>query len=455
MRDSRKSAPPSSEYQSFGSFHTEKHVEDLIVDPGIDGSNPEEVPISDLIEAFHANADIRRHFLVDFEEWTFINHGAFGAPLREAQMEADRWRQRCERQPLAFLDRELFPQLCRVTRELASFLECDPRTIALVPNATAALNIALNNISKKHMDDRCTIMSLSIGYGSVKKLIKEVCRATGAMHMELMVTNFDDIPDQVEEALIKCPKPCRALIVDYGTYNTAISLPIKDIIQAYRRICTDGYVIVDGAHAPGAFPLRLDALGADFFAGNCHKWLCGPRGVGFLHTSLPTREVRPLIVSHGFGSGFTSEFIWDGNRDYGALLGVSASLRFFKSIGPDNVWSRQRNLLEQAVKLLIQAWKLGTWERSTLVPLERCHTGMALVALPRWVWPLSADEPTGAKHFQDWLHYTHRIECPVKAVDGWLWVRISCHIYNTLSDYEKLAHAVLAYPCSFLNITKG
>lgn len=119
-------------------------------------------------------------------------------------------------------------------------------------------------------------------------------------------------------------------------------------------------VLVDGAHAPGQLELDLGALGADFFVANCHKWLCAPRGSAFLH--VPRRHqahVRPLIVSHGWGAGFASEFIWDGCRDYAPLLGVSAALRALRALGPEDVRRYQRALLAEAVELLTHAWGTG------------------------------------------------------------------------------------------------
>ncbi len=91
-------------YQNFGSFHTD-NVEVLVRDQSwVPPENWVREPLHiSLAPGF--GAPFRQHFLIDFTRWTFINHGAFGATLRGAQAEAAAWRERCELQPLAFLDR--------------------------------------------------------------------------------------------------------------------------------------------------------------------------------------------------------------------------------------------------------------------------------------------------------------------------------------------------------------
>jgi len=80
----------------------------------------------------------------------------------------------------------------------------------------------------------------------------------------------------------------------------------------------------------------------------------------------------------------------------------------------------------------------------TIAPMSMYSTSMALVRLPDNVCGdciLDRKTSTDAKQIQDFL-YHHRIEVPIKCINGVLYIRISYHIYNRMEEYERLGAAM-------------
>lgn len=509
-------------YQGFGSFHTE-NVQELVSIPA-EAYSPPPLPFSlDDIWAEYGDLSTmplglagrndtlrsqksrfersqrdtaphscsalaaRKLFLIDFGDWTFVNHGAFGGTAAVPLAESDRWRRHAERQPLRFIDRELFYQVVRVIREAAAWVHCAPRDLVLTPNATTGLNAVIRSVIKGP-EDGCYM--LGIGYGSVKKMFQLLAEEVGAPLTIAEVSlpaNNEEILALVDRTL---PRGTRLACFDAVTSNTAVMLPIRragvffavppppllrqtdlhrpDLQGAGGSLPLEGRAGADRrgtrpGHAPGgpaaagekrplsrkvqarSYP-QCSCVGmqdADYFVSNCHKWLNAPRGSALLYCRRELQgAIQPPIISHGIGAGFTSDFIWDGCRDYSSMLAVSSSIELLRRLGPERVYRYQRDLLAQATTLLTTRW--GT---RTLVPLDQCGA-MALVLLPRRTWPADRAEAssTDAKYVQDMLHFGHRIECPVKCIQGNLYVRISAHTYNVLEDYERLAAAIVGMP---------
>ena len=87
----------------------------------------------------------------------------------------------------------------------------------------------------------------------------------------------------------------RVVFLSHITSPTGTIFPVEKIIQLARP---KGIItMIDGAHVPGQLPLQLDSLGADFYCGNLHKWLCAPKGAGFLYARPEVQHsLKPLVV---------------------------------------------------------------------------------------------------------------------------------------------------------------
>jgi isopenicillin-N epimerase len=195
-------------------------------------------------------------------------------------------------------------------------------------------------------------------------------------------------------------------------------------------------VLIDGAHAPGMVPLNVPATGATYYAGNLHKWTCGPKGSGFLWVR-PDRQsaIHPLVVSHYLGEGFSREFGWQGTRDMSGWLSVPRAIQFMSEIGWEKIMAHNHAMAAWTQQMLCE-----TWDVAPISPMDGSMLGsMATVALPA---PLNDLIESDAALVQQTLYDKYRIEAPLMRWSGRTYVRPCCQIYNSVEDYERLAAAV-------------
>jgi isopenicillin-N epimerase len=227
----------------------------------------------------------------------------------------------------------------------------------------------------------------------------------------------------------------RLVIIDHIFSPLAVISPLEEIVAMCRA--HGAAVLVDGAHAPGMLPLSLDQLGdtgVDWYVGNAHKWLCAPKGAAFIFaTEAGQRGLHPAVISNFFGEGFAKEFSWTGTGDPSARLAVTAALDFIDAIGVARYSDALRDQARAAAALIADTWRVA--------PCAPAEMFAGMVTLP-----LPIDEPATPEAVARWrltLLREHQIEVPIHAIDGRLWVRISAAVYNEISDYEALAHALV------------
>ncbi|XP_013405983.1 putative L-cysteine desulfhydrase 1 isoform X2 [Lingula anatina] len=425
--------------RDFGSFHS-SNVQELLELKDDDYQLPP-LPVQgpnflDIKPDLHFGKSIKNKYFILEEECTFLNHGAFGATLKDALLVAQKWQMYTEKQPLRFFDRELLPLLVYVTRRLAKFVGCDPRDLLLVQNATTGINCVIKNLGLGPGD---VIFSLSVTYGAVKKLLKHICAETGSILQEetvqFPITSRDQLISLVESTLR--PEVTKLAVFDHIPSNIPFIMPIQEIIAICHKRGVP--VLVDGAHALGSLPLDIASLKPDYYISNAHKWFCCPKGCAFLYVKRELQSViRPLVISHGFGSGFNSEFIWSGLKDYSPFLSMPTVIDFWETVGPDTMRKYMYQLCHQAAEHLVHVWN------TDLIAPADMFGSMSLVRLPDTLYNSSSPATyQQAEVIQNKLYYKFNIEVPIKAVEGILYVRISSHIYNTIDEYKYLGDAVL------------
>jgi isopenicillin-N epimerase len=403
--------------------------------------------------------DLRRHWLLD-PEVTYLNHGAYGAcpaPVLHAQ---DEWRARMERQPSQFHGTDLEGLLDHARARLGEFVNADADDMAFVPNPTIGINTIINALEFEPGDE---ILSVDHEYNAVLNTIRRRAGQTGASLVLARVPFPVTSADAVFDAILERVTPRTKLaVISHVTSPTALVFPIARLVAALTEKGID--TLVDGAHAPGMVEVDITRLGAAYYTGHGHKWLCAPKGAAFIHVRRDRQAlIRPLITSHGANSPrtgrsrFRLEFDWTGTADPTAALSIPAALDFMASLAPGG-WTeiRTRNhLLALAGRAAVMA-ALGT----TPVAPDEMIGSMAAVAVPDEVRPAPADPPAGADPdatypldpLHDALINEDRIEVPVYTwphtpADGGprhRLLRVSAQLYNEPADYEKLASALAA-----------
>jgi len=347
-----------------------------------------------------------------------VNHGSFGAtPI--AVLEAQRaWRDRMEAQPTRFMSTILPDALRAAADRLAAFLGASGQDLVFVDNATTGCNAVLRSLRLRPDDE---ILTLSHVYGAVRNTARFAAERTGARVTEAVIPFPRPSPAEVLDTVAAAITPdTRIAVIDHITSASALVLPVAGIVALCHARGVP--VLVDGAHAPGQIDLDLTAIGADWYTGNCHKWLCAPKGAAFLW-SAPNRQagLHPVVISHGLDQGYLAEFGWTGTRDPSAALSVPAAIDFHEQLGGPALRRRNVSLAMDAAAML--ADRLGT-ETGTAPPMAGA---MGLVRLP-------LADATGLRA----RLLAAGTDAPIHAIDGGVWLRLSAFAYNEPEDYVRL-----------------
>lgn len=376
---------------------------------------------------------------------TFLNHGSFGScpgPVLDFQREV---RTRLERQPIQFFVRDLERFWDEARHALAQFVGSAADELVFVPNATAGINAVLRSLDFKPGDE---LLVTDQEYNACRNALNYVAERTGAR----IVVAPIPFPLRREEEIVApilervTARTCLALL-DHVTSQTGLVFPIRRLVQELASRGVDS--LVDGAHAPGMVPLDLREIGAAYYTGNCHKWICAPKGAAFLAVRADRqRLIRPLVISHGANSPrtdrsrFLIEFGWMGTADPSASLAVPEALRFMATLLPGGwpaIMARNRNLALTARQVLCAALKIEP-------PAPDAFLGsLASIPIRDAIHAEPSESPLYLDPLQDKLLHSHSIEVPVIP-----WpqppkrlLRISAQLYNAVPQYERLAAALL------------
>lgn len=371
----------------------------------------------------------------------FLNHGSFGATPRAVLDVQAELRARMEREPVLFLARELEARLDVARDALARFVGSAPEDLAFVPNATTGVNAVLNSLELAAGDE---LVITDQGYNACNNAARFFAERSRARVVVAPIPFPIASPAQALDAVLSAvTRRTRLVLVDHVTSPTGLVLPVEELVPALRARGVAS--LVDGAHAPGMLPLDLATLDADYYTGNCHKWMCAPKGAAFLRVRRELQaRVRPVIISHGANaqradrSRFLLEFDWVGTVDPSAVLSIPAAIEELGLLfegGWPALRAHNRALALAGRALLCEALELE------LPAPESMIGSLASVPLPDGETRAPGAAAPLVDPLQRALFDEHRIEVPISA-----WptppkrvLRISGQAYNALDEYRALA----------------
>ncbi|MBP1673442.1 MAG: aminotransferase class [Bacteroidetes bacterium] len=377
-----------------------------------------------------------KHWNID-QSILFLNHGSFGATPIKVLEQQQQFQLQLERQPLRFFMREL-PDLHQKTlQHLGAFLQCNPQDLVYVRNATEGVNTVLSSIPWQK-NDRVLITNH----------IYQACKNALFIYAQRYGFEIDEVevsyPYQNEDEIVQCvlkgiTKNTRLLLIDHISSPTALHFPIEKIASNLKGSRVE--LLVDGAHAPGMIPIQPSETGAQYYTGNCHKWLCAPKGAAFLWVEPKCQEyINPLNISmiNVKTQSFQDRFYWGGTQDLSSFLSIPKAI---ESI-PEIFGKSWEEVMERNYMMSRKVSQLLSSKLQQLVPIpEGSIINMCSLPLPKLGRAL---QPGEFDPLQEKLYYEYKIEIPVInwGRENQRFIRYSCFVYNSLEQYEYLGEVL-------------
>ena len=422
----------------------------------------------------------RHHFLLD-PSVIFLNHGSFGAAPRPVFETYQHWQRQLENQPVQFLEYELLPLLADARQALGDLVNAPAADLVFIPNVTFGVNVVANSLDLKPGDE---ILSTDHEYGACANVWRYLSATRGFrfIHQPISLAGSSQPesaqpdPANQSQALYSEPDPQSPSIIDqlwrgvtpntkliFISHITSPTAQLWPVEQICARAADDGILtFIDGAHAPGQIDLDLQSINADFYAGNCHKWLCAPKGSAFLFTREDRQNlIEPLVVGWGwgddrtlsFGSDYLDYLQWLGTDEPAAYLSVPAAIQYQE----DNDWPAVR--LRCHVLALQAADRIGRLFDQSAHPSgsldeSRVHVGSETKSLCVRKQPLQMAiaplPPTDdLRAAQRRFYQRYKIEVPFIQWRDHQLIRVSVQGYNTQSDIDTLLEALAEFFAPF------
>lgn len=363
-----------------------------------------------------------------------INHGSYGAVPTAVLDHQQRLRTRMEQAPCQWFQ-ELPDMLRQARLDTADLLGIDRTAMAFVPNASAGATVVCDSLRLQPGDE---ILVSDMGYGAVVMgAERHVLRNGGTLHRVHIPIDADD--DTIVNAFTAgMNERTKLVIVDEITSATAMLFPVARVVKAARD--RGIRTLVDGAHAPGLIPGDPMALGADYWTGNLHKFVCNPRATAVL-AAAPEHadELYPLIDSWGRNLPYPDRFDEQGTGDYTAWLCAPYTLSYLdRELGWDRIRAYANTLADWAQEQIAQAFA-EVDGKDHVEHLAHPAPAMRLVRLPDGVVRNDDDAARVRRFVIEQLGF----EATFTSFEGVGYLRLSAYLYNTADDYLRFIDRVV------------
>jgi len=363
----------------------------------------------------------------------FLNHGSFGACPKEILQIQFQWQLEMEKNPVEFLSRSSARLLRNAREELATYLTTNTKDLVFIANATTGVNIVAQSLPLHPGDE---VLTTNLEYGACDAAWQHICNQRGARYRKVEIP----LPYQKERVtdriFSEVNSRTKVIYLSHISSGTALILPVEEICRKANKLGI--LTVIDGAHAPGQIDVNIESIGADFYTGNCHKWLCSPKGAGFLHAKPQHQTlIQAPVISWAYAQGadtnpafnaslgqtpFERKLQWLGTNNISACLTVPSAIEFQQTRNWPEVRKKCHELAKHALDTLTA--------RFGIAPIATDADWAQMVAIP-----VPKQNPEA---LQNRLFNESAVEVPVTTHDEFVFVRVSVQGYNTSEDIERL-----------------
>ncbi len=328
--------------------------------------------------------------------------------------------------PVEHMWRILQPRMESTRRDLAREFGCDTEEMAIVRNASEALEIMIYGLDLQRGDE---VVVTNQNYGRMITTWQQRERRNGIVLKQVSFKvpppSDDYIVGQFRAAIT--PRT-RVIEVTHITNLTGQVMPVRKIMDLARPLGIE--VFVDGAHAFGHWPMKRDELGVDFYGTSLHKWMHAPIGAGFLYVrKSKIQKLWPLMAAAEAQAGDIRKYEEIGTHPQANFNAVSAALAFSQGMGLDRKIARLRYLRDR-------------WAKSLLSESDRVHVLTELGPDKSGAICLFNVDGLDPVKLGGWLLANHRIVNTPIVHPEFSGIRITPSIYTSVQEIDTFTDAV-------------